>query len=216
MKNIISCIDLGIDYNTICEKVFKNKKHWINRGVFDTFGAVCYIDNPEEYINNKNKSNEILISEFADLYETLCDYFGADLNKDVAYPGFHIFNQWNKDVEAAFHFDIAYKTLPIYKKSFSNHQSFTIAIKKPKVGAGLNVWENININKISKKELNLYSENPLVMGKPSYIEYDLGKMYLHNGETLHQIANTGGFTDEYRITLQGHIIQDGGKKYLYF
>ena len=41
-------------------------------------------------------------------------------------------------------------------------------------------------------------------------------MYIHNHHILHQIAKTEIQENERRVTMQGHVIQDGDKKYMYF
>lgn len=220
-KNLmIDVIDLNIDYELICAKVFENKDKWIDREIFYTFGASSYIDDKLSYCINFRKSNSVLLNTFPDLYKKLSDYFGAELNDEIAYPGFHIFDHRCKNLSASIHFDSPYLKLPIYKPSFSNPQSFTLLLKKPINGAGLNVWDKIDLNKMppSKKAnyLDMRKNKALSLGSPTYIEYELGKMYVHSGEVLHQIANTGGLESEYRVTLQGHIIQDGNKKYMYF
>lgn len=212
----MKAIDLNIDHEKICDSVFKNREHWINRTVFDTFGASIYIDDKKEYLINKRKNNKILLRNFSDIYKKLCDHFGAELNDDIAYPGFHIFDKRSAGMEASIHFDSPYLRLPIYDRSFCNPQSFTILIKEPINGAGLNVWDKIDLSKMPhRKKIELLSTKKNI-GKPTYIKYELGKMYVHSGHVLHQIANTGSLESDYRITLQGHVIQDGDKKYIYF
>jgi hypothetical protein len=217
---MIDVVDLNIDYEEVCKKVFENKNKWIDRDIFYTFGASSYIDDELVYCRNFKKSNDALLNTFPDLYKKLADYFGAELNNEIAYPGFHIFDDRCKNITASIHFDTPYLRLPIYKKTFCNPQSFTLLLMKPKNGAGLNVWEKIDLNKMSPSKkahyLDVKGSNVLNLGSATYMEYELGKMYVHSGDVLHQIANTGGENGEYRVTLQGHIIQDGDKKYMYF
>lgn len=216
---MIDIVDLNIDYEDICRKVILNKDHWTDRfGIFYTFGASIYIDDKKDYTEYKNTVNNILYEEFNDLYSKLSDYFGAELNSEIAYPGFHIFNESSNEANASIHFDTPYLRLPNYKLSFSNPQSFTILLKKPKSGAGLNVWNKINLNKMDLDEQKQYIQDKTIkdLGDVDYVEYELGKMYVHSGSVLHQIANDGIGKDEERITMQGHIIQDGNKRYMYF
>ena len=43
-----------------------------------------------------------------------------------------------------------------------------------------------------------------------YIDYKVGELVLHDGLTNHRISSYKAYQpDEYRITLQGHIIRDG-------
>jgi len=217
---MIEVVDLNIDYESECQKVFDNKDKWIDRYMFYTFGGSSYIDNKEDYRINLQKSNRFLFKSFSNLYKKLADYFGAELNDSIAYPGFHIFDERCHNTSASIHFDSPYLKLPIYKTTFSNPQSFTILLKKPFTGAGLNIWDEIDLNNMPpsrKREYMLVQDKALAnLGPPKYIEYELGKMYVHSGHVLHQICNTGGLKGDCRITMQGHIIQDGNKKYMYF
>jgi hypothetical protein len=216
---MIDVVDLKIDYKQICQKVTSNKDLWINRfGIFYTFGASVYIDDNKDYIKHKNKLNNVLYEHFGDLYSKLADYFGAELNGEIGYPGFHIFNESSNQTTASIHFDTPYLRLPNYKLSFSKPQSFTILLKKPRSGAGLNVWNKINLNKMEVMEQKKFMEHKTIkdLGDVEHVEYELGKMYVHSGSVLHQISNNGIGKGEERITLQGHIIQDGDKKYMYF
>ena len=216
---MINTVDLNIDYERVCERVISNKKHWIDRfGIFYTFGASIYIDDQKNYKEYIKKSNNILYEEFNDLYSKLSNYFGAELNNEIAYPGFHIFNKSSNQADASIHFDTPYLRLPNYKKSLSKPKSFTILLKKPKSGAGLNVWNKINLNKMDLSEQQSFLKSKTIkdLGDVDYIEYELGKMYIHSGSVLHQISNNKMVGDEERITMQGHIIQDGDKKYMYF
>lgn len=214
---MLEILDFPLNQDEICEKIFRNKEIWVDRKIFNTFGAASYLDNKDNYIINKEKSNPILIKEFKEIYNRLCNLFGAELNKEIAYPGFHIFDCRAATLQGSIHFDEPYKRLPIYKETFSNPQSFTAIIKKPKLGAGLNIWDNIDLSKLSKEQIKSYTTGERNIGNPKYIEYELNKIYIHSGHVLHQIANRR-FTSEYdyRISLQGHVIKDGDKKYLYF
>lgn len=215
-KRMFDVVDLDLDCEEICEKVFRNQDKWIDRDIFYTFGASSYIDDNNEYNANLEKSNSVLFNCFSDLYKKLEIHFGATLNKEIAYPGFHIFDERCHNIDGSIHFDSSYLRLPIYKKSFSNPQSFTILLKKPSTGAGLNVWDKIDLKRIPPSKREQYIKNIQKIGEPTYMEYELGKMYVHSGEVLHQIANTGGLMGDSRVTLQGHVIQDGDKKYLFF
>jgi hypothetical protein len=217
---MIEVVDLDIDYELECQKVFDNKDKWIDRYIFYTFGGSSYIDDKKDYRINLQKSNRFLLKSFSNIYEKLADYFGAELNDNIAYPGFHIFDERCHDTKASIHFDSPYLKLPIYKPTFSNPQSFTILLKKPVTGAGLNVWDKIDLNNMppSKRKIYMLDQDRALanLEPPTYVEYELGKMYVHSGHVLHQISNTGGLKGDYRITMQGHIIQDGNKRYMYF
>lgn len=219
----IESVDLGFDCNSICKKILENKEHWIERNnSFYTFGAASYLDNKMEYFLRKQKSNPILKSLFSDVYEKIADHFNAELNDELAYPGFHIFDIRSKNNKARIHIDDQYEELPLDSKNLSEPKSFTIAFKKPIGGCGLNYWPDVNLE-LGSKEENRFKElhlNQNLKEKPEYVEYKLGTMYIHNKHILHQIANKKIVNkSEQRITLQGHVIKDNsnnGKNYIYF
>lgn len=219
MELSLEAIDLKLDCDSICKRILENKEHWIRRHNFYTFGAAAYLDSKMTYYLNKNKSNPILKNLFSDLYEKIADYFDAELNDDLAYPGFHIFDIECQNNKAKIHIDDQYEELPIDSKNLTNPKSFTIAFKKPASGCGLNYWPDIDLQgtKQENRLQELYLQHNLQDNKPSYVEYELGIMYIHHRHMLHQIAeNKFSNKSEQRITLQGHVIQDGNKKYIYF
>ena len=63
--------------------------------------------------------------------------------------------------------------------------SFTVALELPKCGGGMDFGDD-------------------------YIDYKVGELVLHDGLTNHRISSYKAYQpDEYRKTLQGHIISDG-------
>lgn len=218
----LEAVNLGLDCNSICKKVLDNKKYWIDRmNSFYTFGAAAYLDSKMTYYFNSKKSNPILKDLFSDLYKKIADYFGAELNDELAYPGFHIFEKKSAKNPAKIHIDDQYEELPLNSRNLINPKSFTIAFKKPSSGCGLNYWPDIDLQ--GSKEENRNKEiilNKCKLEKPHYVEYELGVMYIHHRHILHQIASNHSVKDhEQRITMQGHVIQDASnndKKYIYF
>ena len=210
-------IDFDINLEEIEDKIFDNIDYWVPRPhMFHTFGAAIYLDKPDSYKANIKKCNDKLLEEFGELYNKLGDYFGAELNPNIAYPGFHIFGHEANGATASAHFDLPYERLPFADGNFSDPESFTIPIKSPSCGAGLNLWPNIRHSSYKDNEISLHN-----IGKPDYCEYKYGKMYIHDGYTLHQIArgpkNDGMLRRyEFRLTLQGHVITMNGKRYMYF
>ena len=219
-KRMIDFVDLNIDYQDVLDKVLSHEEYWTNReNTINTFGAAAYMDDKMKYFIMKEKTNPLLKSLFSDLYEKIGDYFGAELNPDIAYTGFHIFDYSSRNNQASVHIDDQYQNLPIDSDKLSNPQSFTIAIEKPSAGAGLNVWPEVNLTgSVAENRLieRSFSNDPENHEKPEYIEYELGIMYIHNDHILHQIAKTEIQENERRVTMQGHVIQEGDKKYMYF
>ena len=68
--------------------------------------------------------------------------------------------------------------------------AFTVAIELPTGGGGMDMKIGGESNE--------------------YIEYQVGELVLHDGMTPHRIASYCEYKpDEFRITLQGHIVRDG-------
>ena len=87
--------------------------------------------------------------------------------------------------------------------------SFTITIKLPSCGSGLNYWD------ITYAEYPNHSnkdpETAFPEEKRHYLPYEEGKIVIHNGLMLHQIAIPKDLKkDDVRITMQGHAIRCDG------
>ena len=145
-KPAIECFDLGLDCDLICEQVLSHRDYWSKRNNFYTFGAASYLDNKMGYFLTKRKINPILKKLFKNLYNKIGDHFGAELNDELAYPGFHIFDIEAQNNETKIHIDDQYEELPLDSKHLTDPKSFTIAFKKPKSGCGLNYWSKINLS----------------------------------------------------------------------
>ena len=50
-------VDLNINHDSLCTKVFDLKPYWINRSEFYTLGAASYIDDQFQYILHKEACN---------------------------------------------------------------------------------------------------------------------------------------------------------------
>lgn len=212
-----------------CQRIRKNvyalKDFWVNRssGIlpFFTLGAASYLDAKDmvQYTSAIEKYNPLLQHYFSWLYAMLSKQLSAILDIPVDYaeglslPGFHIFlaNQAFKSPVASIHFDLQYLSvkLPYANIDFDHPISFTCAISLPKSGAGLNYWAitYAEAKGLSKDELDQLKDSKEAL----YIEYEIGKLVLHKGLILHQIAPSKEVKmgDE-RITLQGHgLICDG-------
>ena len=86
------------------------------------------------------------------------------------------------------HVDLPHNTLGLGEQ---DTQAYTIAIKLPTGGGGMDMKIN---------------------GKEKYVEYEEGKMYLHDGADVHRISCYKEYCpDEYRITLQGHLVRNNGE-----
>jgi len=187
---------LHFDVNEIIFNVLKLERFWIKRFnvPFYTLGRNAYLDGKtEDYYKNLKHMNQRLISNFGNVYisiqEYLEEYLGEPvyLNHDYAVPSFHIFESDPVflNFPSNWHIDYPHKTLGIGEQ---DPHSFTYVVEIPSSGAGLEYKDG--------------EEN-------KYLEYNVGDFIFHTGEFLHNIANLKEYKpNEYRITLQGHIIRD--------
>lgn len=164
----------------------KHKCHFFGPSVYSLY------KNFEVYNEKKTFYNEILSSEFGDIYVKLKDEVSRVLGKptyycdDVAYPGFHIFGPGLKDESIKYdYFHYHYDRYPDHFKNiipYSEVYSFIIPIRLPVAGASLDYNE-------TKKFL-----------------YKTGSLSYWHGEVAHKISDFV-LQDEtdYRITWQIHV-----------
>lgn len=216
----------------ISEKVLKLRNNWINRGGFYTLGAASYLDMGEEdqYTEYKSIANPILQEEFRPIYEKIKNFFQAKLGKpvkfDLAWPGFHIF-EFNEEMAelanleylAAIHVDRPHKDHNWEGIEIKNESSisFTIPIRIPKSGAGLNYFDiETDEDYINFYEASEELQEELVSAKKR-IEYHTGNIYSHSFGFLHQISNDSPLQQgDMRITIQGHGVLCNDEYYTFF
>ena len=190
---------LDINTDEIADKVFRLQKYWISRSdefPFYTLGRNAYLDGKtQEYKTESKILNPILRYEFDGLYQKvikqLTDQFKENIyfNEDLAFPSFHIFmsSPFLLTHSGLWHQDYPHITLGLGSK---DPYTFTVAIKLPSGGAGLDYVED---------------------GQQRYLPYTEGEMIGHDGMVLHRIAGLKNYVKgEYRITLQGHLIRING------
>ncbi|CAF24550.1 hypothetical protein [Candidatus Protochlamydia amoebophila] len=211
----------------ILHKIEKLRFFWNKRQErFYTLGAALYLDKNIEltvYDKKIESNNLFLMLHFSDLYDRILDILKKELKSDVMYesslalPGFHIFLSCPEFVKQGgkIHFDLQFKQAnwSHYKEvDWSNPLSFTLALALPQQGGGLNYWDK------PYDPQDLLNPAQAVKDIPShYIEYEVGKMVLHNGLLIHQIAPAKGFNEsDCRITLQGHAIRADGTWRIYW
>lgn len=213
------------------EKVMALKDHWIDRSQgfypFFTLGANLYIDATSDeapYRKRVQEMNPILKANFSDLYDKLIALFQEAYEIPVTFvdglalPGFHIFLASKVFYEkgGSTHFDMQYQKIkwPYKDIDYETPISFTCPLSLPKAGAGLEYWDITQdmVEKMTGEEL---AKARAV--KPHYFGYSLGKIVLHQGLILHQIAPTKEIhPGDARITLQGHGLLCDGALRLYW
>lgn len=193
-----------LDIDEILFNVLKLDDYWIKRNnvPFYTLGRNAYMDGKTpEYYKDSKKLNLKLKRHFYDLYVTVQVYVSHYLGERVyikhnfALPGFHIFesNECFLNFPANWHYDFPHKTLGLGDQ---DAHSFTVVIEIPESGAGLEY-----------KDGEEYK----------YLKYNVGDIILHKGDFLHNIAPLKEYKpNEYRITLQGHIIRHEDRLIMYW
>lgn len=203
----------------IRSEVYELKDFWIQRHPllpFYTLGLASPYDvlnDKQGYYNNVKYYNSILRDRFGWLYERLADSLSNHLQTSTSYPdrlalpGFHIFlpHKAFEQPMGAVHCDKSYMFhwQPSAGIDFNNPISFTLAIALPKFGAGMSVW---NLPYKDAKGLNHSEIEQLALDKKKrFHPYKVGRLVLHSGHMVHQIAPGKNLQlDDARITLQGH------------
>ena len=148
-----------------------------------------------------NKIKRELLTNFADEYVRIMLFLEHCLNEkinihhDYAIPSFHIFkcDPVFLNFPSNWHMDYPHKTLNLGDK---DAYSFTYVVKIPSSGAGLEYKDG--------KETK-------------YLQYSPYDFILHCGDFLHNIAPLKEYKEnEYRITLQGHIIRHNDRLIMYW
>jgi len=188
------------DLEKIFDTVLLLRDEWDKRAPnmeFYTLGKAAYLDgNTKAYYEGFEMLNPILMDHLAFMYDGLAEMLSAIFRErvyghsNVALPGFHVFPSDPQflSMYGAWHVDLPHQILSLGE---SDTQAYTVAIKLPTGGGGMDMKIN---------------------GKEEYVEYEEGKMYLHSGEDVHRISCYKEYVpDEYRVTLQGHIVRDRGE-----
>ncbi|MCB1094223.1 MAG: hypothetical protein KDN22_01470 [Verrucomicrobiae bacterium] len=187
-------------------------------GAASTFPEMKSAEGGAEYYAMAKENNPVIKDQFQwvldRLLSALSEALGAPANfhEPFALPGFQIFGShpgFTKD--GMIHSDVQYTFLDwsgFQDVDFANPLAYTMAIKLPSSGGGLNVWEaeaswNPNLNP-PNYDLQKAKEE-LKTAKKDYIPYEVGTMVLHSGLRIHQVAGLKNpQPDDERISLQGH------------
>lgn len=222
-------------------RVMELEPDWIKRspdGSFATLGAAAYLDasprnggSAQRYAALAERYNAVLTRYFGDLHErvraAICALLGEPvrLAEEFALPGFHIFRAAaipGPGNEASIHVDLQYGALEhsrYGKPDFGAFVSFTLPLRLPARGGGLNVWDVTRDALVTRflagEERNV---TKAVAGlEPRFQPYRIGELVLHSGHTVHQIANVPSVTaGDARTTLQGHGVRYAGGWVLYW
>jgi hypothetical protein len=225
----------------VSEKVLTLRQHFSDRGsvpgCFFTLGAAAYLDaskaSLDAYDRRREEKNPILSAHFAPLYASLKSALENALQAEayfdpaLALPGFHLWFHPGIFVKpnASVHFDLQHRYVQWPERplaDFAEVLSFTLPLRLPHAGGGLNTWDISYEDYLSVsaaghaagdiRELPRYARIPMV-----YFPYTVGSLVLQRGRQLHQIAPVERVepTDQ-RITLQGHGVRCNDRWLLYW
>ena len=221
----------------ICDRLQAVSRHWTPRKalenqehVFHTLGAATYLDPPSDYDARKRADNPVLREAFADLYEAVTDTVSsatgrpARLADGLGLPGFHIFKGEPRVPPGLMFGGTIHMDKPHERHTFpfeiAGTLSLTLLLAIPDCGAGMYYWPEVPTDILTGPKA------PHAMSPDQYrwfdankqfVEYTLGEMVLHDGLTVHQLANPGTTrTDEYRVSLQGHGVLGDDAWHLFF
>jgi hypothetical protein len=220
MPSLISVLT-QTETQDILYKIKTLQPYWTKRQErFYTLGTALYLDkniDPLVYERSLESNNLFLKLNFSDLYNRVLNTLQQELKNPVSYeptlalPGFHIFLSNPEFVKQGgkIHFDLQFKQTSwhSYKEiDWDNPISFTLALALPLNGGGLYYWDKPYDPQDLANPASAVSNL-----SPHYIEYKVGKMVLHSGLLIHQIAPAKEYHEEdSRITLQGHAIRADG------
>jgi hypothetical protein len=237
-------ISIGMLTETQCENAYTRicelQDDWIPRGgansAFFTFGAATYLDvtYPEKaganYHEKVHRYNPLLRQHFDWLYEILSkvleEHLGAsvDCEESFALPGFHIWlsHALSTKPVTSIHFDLQYQSLAWQNADnidFTKLISFTLPIRLPVRGGGLNMW-NITYPEFvqARRQGTIQSVQDFASSTEyQYYPYTVGHLVIHSGYSLHQIAPAAEvYETDRRITLQGHGLWVAGQWRIYW
>jgi hypothetical protein len=193
---------------------------WIPRrrrsGAFHTLGAASYLDY-NQYFERAALFNGHLEREFGWLYERLRQTLSDRLECRVAFepraarPGFHIFHPADDMTIPAGnrHFDLQFEkiTWPDGDRlDFTTPVSYTLAIRLPHSGGGLNVWP---LTKTEYDAMDADARHGFNLDQTiEFIPYQEGGLVCHSGFLLHTAAASRSTlrAEDRRLTLQGHAL----------
>jgi hypothetical protein len=151
---------------------------------------------------------------YARLTASLARGLGAPvaLAEQLAPPGFHVY-RWDPQMHllrCSVHVDLQFEAHDFTRygaPDLAHPLSFTVAIRAPATGAGMNVWDHTHGEARTRSRPDFRRE--LDATPPRRVRYGLGELTVHSGLHFHQIAPIVLEPGETRLTLQGHAIRCG-------
>lgn len=225
-ERVLSLQEHYTERNKITDEIRVNGKDLDEPTTFYTLGTSTYLDMKDAHGEHAEATNKLLLENFSDMYEILLPCLSRALNEKVLFrpglniPGFHIFDAKDLPKQGVSGGGSVHRDYPDYSSEFTFKYirpfSFTVLLQAPSKGAGLNYWDDEALD----EEITYFQTfcgmtedmRERVELKSKYLEYNVGELVIHDGKTLHQVANMVKVEeDEQRITIQGHgVLTDDG------
>lgn len=211
----------------VLEAILERRSLWIPRRpgayAFYTLGAASYLDSAD-YYEKAARFNAELERGFSWLYDRVLRVLGealrcrVQLEPRAARPGFHIMPPTSEMTvpEGNRHFDAQFMRIAWEGDvDFSTPLSYTLAVRLPASGGGLNLWS------ISRPEYNgMDADSRARFNRdtpPEYVPYREGHLVCHSGLRLHAgAASYATERSQVRVTLQGHALRRDDHYFLYW
>jgi len=225
------------DCEELVGRIVSGEIHWTGRHaledqvhLFYTLGAATYLDSRAAYGATAARSNPVLRGICPKLYqavaEAIAEHTGhpAVLTDRLAIPGFHIFRGDNRAPPGLLYGGTIHMDKPHERHklpgTIDGTLSLTLPLRIPASGAGMYFWKNVPNNMLSgpKAPHEMSPAQYAWFNKhKAFVNYEIGEMVLHDGLTVHQLANPGP-TDQndLRVSLQGHGVLCDGVWELFF
>jgi hypothetical protein len=149
----------------------------------------------------------------------------AQFSPRLGVPGFHIFDDVAipRTDSASIHCDLQYQLIDwndgAPAPDFTKPVSFTLPIKLPIGGGGMNVWDLTyeEVDETMTRHSAFTLADVIQHRCKTFCPYSLGSMAIHSGHQVHQIGPASDVRQgDQRITLQGHGLCRGGEWVLYW
>jgi hypothetical protein len=219
------------------------RSHWIPRtpppASFFTLGVASYQDLSglvaqvprQNYYQDAPFFNALILGKFGWLLNRVRSSLEcfldapAQFSARLSVPGFHIFDDVAipRTDTASIHCDLQYQLIDwndgAPSPDFTNPISFTLPLKLPKGGGGINGWD-LTYEEIGEtmRRHGVFSMADVTKYKcKTFHPYSLGVMAVHSGHRVHQIGPAADVRQgDQRITLQGHGLRRGAEWVLYW
>lgn len=221
----------------LVSEIVSQETHWTGRHaledqvhLFHTLGAATYLDAPTAYAAIAANANPVLREIGAGLYKAVAEAIlahtghSAVLNDHLALPGFHIFRGDHRAPPGLLFGGTIHMDKPHERHEFPRPidatLSLTLPLSIPKSGAGMYFWRDVPRDMLSGPKAP-HEMSPAQYAwfdtHKEFIGYKIGEMVLHDGLTVHQLANPGPTgQDDLRVSLQGHGVLCDGVWELFF